>query len=390
MGVRKTQTGLGLGGPINNLMTGGGSVYLTKAYGTSEYYQWERAEVIEIELNPDKPENVGKIKFRTVNQSGKDSDTLSSAYPLIPYLRSYPVLHEIVSVTEFDVIYYWLSPINTLNLLNNNIQANLTERTDADSGPGNAGEYKDSQSYGIPKSSTDNDTSPGETFKNQRLKVGILSPNEGDTIIEGRFSHSIRFGNNPDSNLPNIKISVRDLLENFAIDAENLNDDSCIFITTDEILTFNPVGIPISDVNSPPFEYNGKQIMITSDRIIFSAKLNEILMFSNKSISLAAKSNVSIDTDKQFMVKAAQEAKIEALKVMLGNWKADEPIVLGNKWKDAMITLIDVVLNHIHPTGTGPSGPLMPPELSKLTNLKTSVTNKEQLSDDNFSTKKNK
>ena len=131
------------------------------------------------------------------------------------------------------------------------------------------------------------------------------------------------------------------------------------------------------------------KIMITSDRLIFGAKLNEIVMFSNKSISLASKSNFSIDTEKQVMIRAAKEAKIEALKVMIGNWKADEPIVLGNEWKDMMLTLIDVILNHIHPTGTGPSGPLMPHQLSTLTNLKTSVENKEQLSDDNFSTKTN-
>ena len=159
MPYNKKQSGLGLGGPLNNLTTGASSLYLTKAYGGTEFYQWEKAEVIEIQLNPDRPENVGKLKFRTLNESGKDTEVLSWAYPLIPYVRAYPVLHEIVAVTTFDGIYYWLSPLNTLNLLNNNIQANLTEVNVDDSGPGNAGTYKESQSYGIPKSSKDNDTS---------------------------------------------------------------------------------------------------------------------------------------------------------------------------------------------------------------------------------------
>jgi len=390
MPYNKKQSGLGLGGPLNNLTTGAGSLYLTKALGGIEFYQWQHAEVIEIQLNPDRPENVGKLKFRTFNDSGKDSETLSWAFPLIPYLRAYPVLHEIVAVTEFNGIYYWLSPLNTLNLLNNNIQVNLTDASVEDSGPGNVNKYKESQSYGIPKSSDDNDTSPGETFKNQRLKIGILSPKEGDVIFEGRFANSIRLGNNPESNLPNIKISVRDLLEDFSMDSENLNEDSCIFITTDEILTFNPVGIPISEANSPPFEYNGKQIMITSDRLIFNAKLNEVLMFSNRSISFASNDNFSVDTDKQVMIRASQEAKIEALKIMLGNWEADEPLVLGNEWKTMMLTLIDVVLTHIHPSGTGPTGPIFGKEMNDTTNVKNSVINNEQLSDDNFTTKKNK
>ncbi len=388
MGFRKTQIGLGLGGPLNTLTTGADSIYLTKAYGGTEFYQWEKAEVMEILLKPDRPENVGKLKFRTFDDSGKDTDVLSWAYPLIPYVRAYPVLHELVAITEFDGIFYWLSTLNTLNLLNNNIQANLTEVNVDDSGTGNAGTYKDSQSYGIPKSSDDNDISPGETFTNQRMKIGILGPNEGDFILEGRFAQSIRLGNNPESNLPNIKISVRDLLEDFAIDFEDLNKHSCIFITTDEILTFEPVSIPISDVNSPPFEYNGKQIMITSDRLIFSAKLNEIVMFSNKSISLASNDNFSVDTDKQFMIKASKEAKLEALKVMIGNWDADQPLVLGTEWKTMMLTLIDILLEHTHPTGTGPSGPMI--QLSKLQDVRASVDAGDQLSEDNFTTKKNK
>ena len=215
MPFRRTQSGQGLGGQSDELMTKGSSIFMTKSFGGSEFYQWEHAEVIEIELNPEKPENVGKVKFRTFNDSGKDISTLSWATPLIPYLRAYPVLHEIIAITEFNGRCYWLSPLNTLNLLNNNIQANLTERTAEDDGPGNAVEYEDSQEYGIPQSSTEDAGSTGETFKNQRLKVGILSPNEGDMIIEGRFNNSIRFGNNPESNLPNIKISVRNLLDDF-------------------------------------------------------------------------------------------------------------------------------------------------------------------------------
>lgn len=388
MSFKRSQSGQGLGGQSDELMTKGGSIFMTKSFGGSEFFQWEHAEVIEVELNPEKPENVGRVKFRTFNDSGKDINTLSWAIPLIPYLRAYPVLHEIVAVTEFNGRYYWLSPLNTLNLLNNNIQANLTERTAEDSGPGNAGEYEDSQEYGIPQSSTEDAGSTGETFKNQRLKVGILSPNEGDMIIEGRFNNSIRLGNNPESNLPNIKISVRNLLDDFKIDTEDLNEDSCIFITTDEILTFNPVGIPISEENSPPFEYDGKQILITSDRLVFGARLNEILMFSNKSISLASKDNFSVDTEKQVLIRAAKEAKIEALKVMIGNWEADEPLVLGIEWRKMMLTLIDILLEHTHPTGTGPSGPMI--QLPKLQDVRISVDTDEQLSEDNFTTKKNK
>lgn len=388
MGTKQIRGGLGLGDSRESLMTGQSSRLISKIFGQNEYFQWQKAEVIEVDLNPDLPEFVGRIKFRLYSEKGKTEEALQYALPLMPYIRSYPVIHEIVAITEFDGKFYWLSTLNTLGLLNNNTQPNLTA-VNSIQNDNTVNDYKTSQANGIPKSSAENEISYGENFKSNRFAVGPLSPEEGDLIFEGRFGQSIRLGNNRETNLPNIKISVRDLLEEYQIDKENLDDDSCIFITSDEMLSFTPIGVPISDVNNPPNEYNGKQIMITSDRLIFGAKLNEILMFSNKTISFASNDNFSVDTNKQFMLKAEQEAKFQALKIMIGNWNANEPLVLGNKWKDMMLLLIDILLNHIHPTGTGPSGPMMPPQQSDLRNLKSDVQNKKQLSDDNFTTKKN-
>lgn len=417
MGYKTGGSGLGLGG-LGGLSTVNSSILTTKTFGQSEYFQFEHAEVMSIDLNPEKPENVGRVQFRTVNKTGADTQSLDWAFPLVPYYRMYPVIGELIVVVDFGGRYYWLSILNALNMLNNNLQSNTTERN-IKGEQGNSSNYKEAQASGIATSESENDGSPGDTFINQRMKIGILSPNEGDTIIEGRYAHSIRLGNNPESNLPNIKISVRDLLERFAIDKEDLDKHSCIFITTDEILTFNPIGIPIKEVNNPPSEYNGKQILITSDRLIFSSKLNEILMFSNKTISFASLENFSVDTDKkiitnsksnteinteemlltssvkntnitskeQFLVQADKEAKITALKVMIGNMDANEPLVLGNKWKEIMEEILDILITHTHPTGTGPSGP--PIEASQLQSKKSSITQKNQLSDDNFTTKKN-
>jgi len=372
MSYKKTRTGLGLGDSRDSLMTGAGSRYMTKIFSQSEFYQWQRAEVIGIDLNPPAPEFVGRIKFRTFDEKGKDESSLSYALPLISYLRTYPVLHEMVAVTEFDGKYYWLSPLNSLGLINNNTQANLTAKN-TNSSDNSSVDYKDSQAYGIPKSSTESGITYGDTFKNNKFAVGTLSPNEGDVIIEGRFSNSIRLGNNPESNLPNIKISVRDLLESYAIDKENLDEDSCIFITTDEVLTFNPVGIPISEINNPPAQYDGKQILLTSDRIVFNAKLNEILMFSNKSISFGSNENFSIDTNNKIVTNSAknteintqqnlitnakQTSVIKSPKIYLGDDTAKEALVLGHTLVKLLEQLLEELSKEVHPTPAGPSGP---------------------------------
>lgn len=419
MSFKKPGAGLGLGGQQNALSTFQSTVLTSKTYSDSEYYQFEQAEVMQIDLNPEKPENVGRIQIRPVSKTGSDVDSLSWAFPLVPYYRMYPVIGETVVIVDFEGRYYWLSILNSLNMLNNNLQTNISERNFKSSDIGNSTDYRESQAFGLPSNETEKDGSPGETFKNQRMKVGILSPNEGDTIIEGRYCNSIRLGNNPETNTPNIKISVRDLLENLSIDNENLDEDSCIFITTDEILTFNPIGIPISDINNPPNEYSGKQILITSDRLVFGAKLSEILMFSNKTISLASSDNFSVDTNtkiitnsasntefntqeklittskkntellsnEQVLIQSDKETKIKALKVMIGKMDANEPLVLGNKWKDIMIELLDAILQLTVPTGTGPSGP--PINSQSFIRIKNSISSKNQLSDDNFTAKKN-
>ena len=394
MAYKQGNNGLGLGGHLGGINTYNNSIMTSKTFNESEYHQIEYAEVIAIDLNidglgkPSRPENVGRIKFRAMSTQGREETTLPWAFPMTPYYRMYPVIGEMVVIIEFDGRYYWMGILNAINMLNNNLQSNLSEWKVAQSNQSDAKDYKQSQASGIPTNEGDVTPSPGETFKNQRMKIGILSPNEGDTIIEGRFGHSIRLGNNPISNTPNIKISVRDLLETFAIDNEDLNKHSCVFITTDEILTFNAVGIPISNVNNPPSEYSGKQIYITSDRLIFSSKANEILMFSNKTISLASTDNFSVDTNKKVIVHSADNTEIntkkkfvtnstdntevnssammllsstkntvvKSPKIYLGADSASESVVLGNVLVGILKELLTALAAETHPTPSGPSG----------------------------------
>ena len=373
MAFKKSNNGLGLGGNVGGLSTYNNSAMTTRMFSESEYHQLEYAEVMGIDLTPDKPENVGRVKFRAMSSQGRAEGTLPWAFPMTPYYRMYPVIGEMVIIVEFDGRYYWMAILNALNMLNNNLQSNLSEWKITQANQGDVNDYKQSQASHIPTNETDVTPAPGDTFKNQRMKVGTLLPKEGDTIIEGRFGQSIRLGNNPKTNSPNIKISVRDLLETYAIDNEDLNKHSCIFITSDEILTFDAVGIPISDVNSPPSEYSGKQIYITSDRLIFSSKVNEILMFSNKTISLSSILNFSIDTNKKIISNSADNTEINTKKMMLltsddntiikspkiylGESSATEAVILGNVLVDILTELLTALATEVHPTYSGNSGP---------------------------------
>ena len=56
-----------------------------------------------------------------------------------------------------------------------------------------------------------------------------------------------------------------------------------------------------------PNIYQGNQVLINSDRLVFNAKQDSILLYSEKSIGFSTKGNFHIDTDNsqhnKFIVK---------------------------------------------------------------------------------------
>lgn len=417
--LKRSSAGIGLGSAFDGIMTGQNSGMM---YENSplEAYQFQAAEVVKIDLAPEAVENTGRVAFRYITELGKDDSQLNWAYPANSTIRVYPVLHELVLVFNVLGKNFWMPAVNYNNYMNNNYIksiATLKAKKESDKSQ----EYKETMASGIPNSSNEKTSGLGDEFQDNRVKIGILTPKEGDSIIEGRFGNSIRIGHNTETNSPNIKMSLKDY-EEYVSAEESLDLDSSIWMTTDEVLYFNPFSPSINEKNSPPSEYNGKQIFIMSDRIVFGSKLNELLFFSNKTISFSSNDNFSVDTAKKIMINsdddidatakkqvfvradenintntkkqilltAEQEFKLQAMKTMIGSFNANEPLVLGNKWKDMMITLIDILLEHTHATGTGPTGPILPPHYAKLSNIKSSIQRKDHISDDNFTTKKNK
>lgn len=61
--------------------------------------------------------------------------------------------------------------------------------------------------------------------------------------------------------------------------------------------------------------------------------------------------------------------------VFIGDQGATENLVLGQQFKTFAENLIDALLAATYPTGTGPSGPMLPPQSVTLTNLKVQLNN---------------
>lgn len=150
--------------------------------------------------------DVGKIKYELIHNSGlghylSDSNT---AYPIFSSIRQYPVIGEIVMLVKGPSIdmnedaaaqtTYYFPPYNIWNSANHNIFPNMAEYAQFIKDNYNDLDVSDYSKIDYPK---------GYYFEEDDIRK--IKPYEGDTIIEGRFGQSIRFGS---SNIASQKESV--------------------------------------------------------------------------------------------------------------------------------------------------------------------------------------
>ena len=92
----------------------------------------------------------------------------------------------------------------------------------------------------------------------------------------------------------------------------------------------------MSYVPEQPHIYQGKQVIINSDRLLFNAKTDSILLFSDKAIGFSTNGSFNFDTsdkkDSKFIVNSPN--------IYFGLKDGDlptEPVILGHKFQEWMI-----------------------------------------------------
>lgn len=342
----------------------------------SDFLQIDSAEVIDIIYDTKHPdfvsnEDIGKIKIRFILEGkGTDETELAWAYPINPYLTSFPIKHEVVYIINMLGKYFYLGTVNYFNNINNNILPGISKTPVAPS-------TDNSESYQTTQTTTpnkiENDVDLGDTFVDNNRKIKPLLPNEGDTILRGRFGNNIRLGNNPKTNSPNMKISIGqspdvNSSEPLTSYVEDINTTlTSIWSTTDETVEIKPItkgnSYYLKSAKNPPSVFDGVQLIFNTDRVIWNAKKNEVLIFANKGISLNTNGYIAIDSQDLVSITTLDRLNIitkngmfvDSPKISLGK-DAKEPIVLGDKLVEILGELIDAILQETHPTGAGPSG----------------------------------
>jgi hypothetical protein len=322
---------------------------------------------------------IGRIKFRFYySQKGQRKETLYWALPLENTgIIEYPLLNEVVSVVKYLDNYYYTRKVNLKSLANASVDFAIERR--AGLVEENFDEFSgqpDSPMLG-PRSKMNALGGPnyegvlGSYFK-FNPKIRTLKKYEGDLSLESRFGSSIRFGaydgnrsidnglgeysengGNPYVLFRNRQATVSTYEYGPGFTAkgyvtESINQDgSSIHMTSGKtisefITTCNKVLFQsdikeeqpdFSPEGSTDFKYptlDGDQVVINSDRLIFSSRAKETFHFSKKRLAMVTDDEFTIDAHKQIVLTTNDKTTINSPKIYLGAFAdADEPVLLG-------------------------------------------------------------
>ena len=290
------------------------------------------AEVIDIILNSSHPLyesdlDIGTITFRSINSFNSSANDVGTAIPKNPYIKIYPLKHEVVTITKSlsinssvnqgSVSYYYDYATNIWNGLNQNSLPYSTRDVTLDN------KQDPTQFTGNQPTTNNSDSliSLGDTFKESK-SIQQVQPYEGDIINYGRWGQSIRFSSTvPQSNNTwSLKGSSGDPItiirnhkssqnSNFTIE-DITNDDNSIYLCSGQLinLKLSSTNFKSFGINSTsntykssynlqtPDQYANNQVIINSDRILFNARNDSVIFAAKQAIGLSSNGTINFDS----------------------------------------------------------------------------------------------
>tara|TARA_R110000765_G_scaffold366546_1_gene456677 strand:+ start:169 stop:1338 length:1170 start_codon:yes stop_codon:yes gene_type:complete len=262
--------------------------------------------------------------------------------PASHHMVTYPVPGEIVRITKIGgEYYYWPLPLN----LHDTINLNKVR--------GKAGLF------------LNNLVSPQRTKFNRRIK-----PEQGDTLIQGRFGNSIKLGSDSVYENPNIRLvcGQAQFAENVfmkqtdqdLIHQEDINNDgNSIYMASGGENTKSMI-LPAFDSHHLPNKLYGNQIIVNSDRLIFNAKgdpginTGSIHMFAIDQINLSSNGGLYVETGKNGIIALGTNAEVNK-----------NPVVKGKELQSLLVEILKAVKEFSHKLGHAAGA--VEPETSAVT-----------------------
>ena len=318
---------------------------------------------------------LGTIFFEsTDNLTQNKPEVQSSAQPLIPYLKNYPLVNEIVIIfslpsknvdptSQNSLInrYYYVNPISLWNSNHHNAYPN-TYQPSTNNPPEKTYQEIESGSPRVNKPNQEEITlnSPliGGTFE-ERSNVHPIMPFAGDIINEGRWGNSIRLGSTVtgSNNTSDYQSTWSDVGNNgdpimifkngqptdsgesgWLPIVENIKKDlSSIYMTSYQKIRLRAASENFSALSPEPLlprEYFNPQIILNSGRLIFNANEDSIIISANDSVAISSNKQIGLTSD---------TVSIVADKIKLGNAAADTPAILGGPFIEQFRVLVEQI-----------------------------------------------
>jgi hypothetical protein len=94
---------------------------------------------------------------------------------------------------------------------------------------------------------------------------------------------------------------------------------------------------------------NGDQVVINSDRLVFSARYNEMMQFSKKRFSIVTDNEYTIDSHQQIVLTTNTKTVINSPAIYLGEYDmTNEPALLGQTTVNWLYDMCNWLLEHTH------------------------------------------
>ena len=341
--------------------------------------------------------DVGSVQCRPL--SDVTGETLLIAKPLDSTVTILPIRNQTVFIQKLGngYVYTQISKGLSPNTSDSDISIStlFNQEQSAEIG-GKAAGYSNVSSTGITRSDTKdvNDFDGFGDYFTAENGIHKLKLYEGDVVFQSRFGQSIRLsGYNNSENVfsPTLTIRSGESPENRkkddnALVEENINEDgNIIFLGSGEKLL--EWTLPTKNKRESFFDYpnelKGNQILLSSDRIILSAKTSQ-MMFASKGdtgfitdgqFSIDATKGINITTDNHIFIDTHNRdinLTVGGGTIALGTDGEMEAAPKGETLINILGEMLDLIIQQIYVTPSGPTAP-GPTNIAQFASLKAKL-----------------
>jgi hypothetical protein len=299
---------------------------------------------------------IGAIFYEFVNQSATGTAT-NYALPYDAQSKTYPLVNEIVLLFSLpdssmgrstdSKSYFYLKPLGIWNHPHHDAYPNPTTY-----GRNQQQDYKATE-MGAVRQVTDGSTdinlnspiNPSQNTFVEKVDIHPLMPFMGDSLLEGRYGQSLRFGstaksqsekknnwssagNNGDPitilrNGQPTKVSP----EGWIPITENITQDlSSVYLTSYQKIPFSIVNENFISYTTPPItpaQFNLPQIILNSNRIVLNAKTDSVLVSGQNSVGISSNGSINLES--------TSEINLSSRLVRLGDKNANQSVLRGDE-----------------------------------------------------------